>query len=76
MVIAFLATGPMTAQVFMMDEESHMNRPDQEEINGFYGNILYHGSSDDQSNWVPIGEGLLALTLLGGAYLIAKKKEN
>ena len=75
MAIAFLVTGPATAQVFIMEEESNSNR-DPEEINGFYGNVIYHGLSADQPNWVPLGSGAMLLATLGGAYLIAKKKNN
>lgn len=75
MAIAFLVAGPASAQVFIMEEESNSNR-DPEEINGFYGNVIYHGSDADQANWVPIGNGLMVMTALGIKYLKNKKKKK
>lgn len=34
------------------------------------------GYEYDQTNYTPIGSGLLLLTALGGVYALTKKKEN
>jgi len=66
---------PMRAQVFIMEEDEN-DRVDNVFGNGQWNNIIVHGSPDDQTNWVPLGEGILMLTALGGAYLLGKKKSR
>ncbi len=68
-------TVPMRAQVFIMEEDEN-DRFRNVFGNGEWNNIIVHGSPYDQTNFVPLGEGLLLLTALGGAYLLGKKKEN
>lgn len=72
----FLAlAAPMRAQVFIMEEDEN-DRVNNVFGNGDWNNIIVHGSADDQSNWVPLGEAVLLLTALGGAYLLRKKKRE
>ena len=72
----FLAlAAPMRAQVFIMEEDEN-DRVDNVFGNGQWNNIIVHGSPDDQTNWVPLGEGIMLLTALGGAYLLKKKKTD
>ena len=66
---------PMRAQVFIMEEDEN-DRVNNVFGNGQWNNIIVHGSADDQTNWVPLGEGILMLTALGGAYLMRKKKSS
>ena len=66
---------PMRAQVFIMEEDEN-DRVDNVFGNGQWNNIIVHGSADDQTNWVPLGEGILLLSALGGAYLIGKSKKT
>ena len=66
---------PMRAQVFIMEEDEN-DRVDNVFGNGQWNNIIAHGSPDDQTNWVPLGEGIMLLSALGGAYLLRKKKSN
>lgn len=71
----FLAlAAPMRAQVFIMEEDENEFR--NVFGNGEWNNIIVHGSADDQANWVPLGEAVLLLSALGGAYLLRKKKTN
>ena len=60
---------PVRAQVFIMEDEGG---PERNVLNGDYSNVIVHGSSDDQANFVPIGGGLLIMTVLGACYLIGK----
>lgn len=61
------------AQVFMTNEDYENPR----EGEGNWGQIPQQWSTDDQANeFAPIGEGLLLLASLGGAYLLKKKKNN
>ena len=66
---------PMRAQVFIMEEDEN-DRVNNVFGNGEWNNIIVHGSPDDQTNWVPLGEGILLLSALGGAYLTKKKKKK
>ena len=63
---------PMRAQVFVMEEEENEFR--NVFGNGEWNNVIVHGSPDDQTNYVPLGSGLMLLTALGGAYLVKKRK--
>ena len=65
----------MRAQVFIMEEDENQ-RVENVFGNGEWNNIIVHGSADDQTNWVPLGEGILLLSALGGAYLTKKKKQK
>ena len=72
----FLAlAAPMRAQVFIMEEDEN-DRVTNVFGNGDWNNIIVHGSADDQTNWVPLGEGILLLSALGGAYLLKMKKSK
>jgi len=66
---------PMRAQVFIMEEDEN-DRVTNVFGNGDWNNIIVHGSADDQTNWVPLGEGVMLLAALGGAYLLRKKKTD
>ena len=65
----------MRAQVFIMEEDENQ-RVENVFGNGDWNNIIVHGSADDQTNWVPLGEGILLLSALGGAYLLKMKKSK
>ena len=66
---------PMRAQVFIMEEDENQ-RVENVFGNGEWNNIIVHGSADDQANFVPLGEGILLLSALGGAYLLKMKKSK
>jgi len=71
----FLAlAAPMRAQVFIMEEDEN-DRVNNVFGNGEWNNIIVHGSADDQANFVPLGEAVLLLSALGGAYLVRKLKK-
>ena len=73
--ILLALAAPMRAQVFIMEEDEN-DRVTNVFGNGDWNNIIVHGSPDDQANWVPLGEAVLLLSALGGAYLLRKKKTN
>lgn len=72
--ILLALAAPMRAQVFIMEEDENQ-RVDNVFGNGQWNNIIVHGSSDDQANFVPLGEAVLLLSALGGAYLVRKLKK-
>ena len=61
------------AQIYIMEDEENefRNVTDQ---NGPWNNTIIHGIENDQTNWAPVGNGILLLTTLGSAYLLKKKK--
>ena len=73
LTLLFTLAAPMRAQVFIMEEDENQYR--NVFGNGEWNNTILHGSPDDQTNYVPLGGGLLQLAALGGAYLL-KKKNN
>lgn len=67
---------PVSAQIFNA-EDSHVLRSDPEEV--LSGVILpKNGELGDQENsiFVPLGEGMLLLSALGGAYLLNKRRKG
>lgn len=77
MIAAALVMGAATdspAQVFIMENESNL-REDTEDVLGWPVNPQNgYGTSNDE--YTPVGDGLLLLAALGGAYLMKKKKKS
>ena len=73
LTLLFTLAAPMRAQVFIMEEDENQYR--NVFGNGEWNNVITHGSADDQTNYVPLGDGLLLLAALGGAYLLKKKNK-
>ncbi len=75
-IVATLMMGGATdihAQVFIMENESNL-REDTEDVLGWPVNPQNgYGTSNDE--YTPVGDGLLLLTALGGAYLVRKLKK-
>jgi hypothetical protein len=76
MVVTLLTVGSASAQIFL-DDETLTNRGwlgDMDDL----GNIIpFHEVEWDQAEgYVPIGSGVMLLTVLGGAYLIGKKRRE
>ena len=75
LAIAMLLAAPAMAQIFL-DDESLTKRGwlgDMDEL----GNIIpFHEVEWDQANYAPTGGGILLLTVLGGAYLLGKKRKD
>ena len=75
MVAVLMTTGTAMAQIFL-DDESLTNRGwlgDMDEL----GNIIpFHEVEWDQANFTPTGGGILMLTVLGGAYLLGKRRRE
>ena len=72
MAVLMLFVGPMKAQIFIADDEFEGTlRLEEDEFVLFVPN---QGHDGDQ--FVPISDGLLGLTVLGGAYLLTKRKKE
>lgn len=72
--ILTMMASPVNAQILTMDEEENTRQVgDLDE----FGRIPNQWVSYDQYNAIaPLGEGILLLSALGGAYLIRKKRKN
>ena len=72
LTVVFLSVGPMKAQVFIADDEfegmMRKNDPDFALVSPI------QGLSTDQ--YLPLGDGVLLLVGLGGAYLLRKLKKK
>lgn len=70
--LLFILTNPVQAQVFIMDEDFEGNiRVSESE---FVVPVPYQGGDLDE--YLPLGDGVLLLTALGGAYLLRKRKKS
>ena len=69
-VMLIAMASPMRAQILTMDQEENSRMAgDLEEL----GRIPVHNVDYDQANaFAPVGEGIMLLAALGGAYLLAK----
>ena len=74
LTLLFTLAAPMRAQVFVMEEDENA-RVNNVFGNGEWNNVIVHSSPDDQTNYVPLGDGLLLLAALGGAYLLKKRNK-
>jgi len=72
-LMTLLTAGPLTAQIFL-DDESLSQRGWLGEIDELGNIIPFHEVDWDQGNYLPTGGGILLLGLLGGAYLVGKKR--
>lgn len=61
---------PLRAQVFMMDGDENYRDPEDPAV--FVQLPADYGSGTDY--YTPIGNGLMLLTALGGAYLLKKER--
>ena len=68
------ASLPAKAQVFILDEEEYHNSKRNAIEEGQLPFIPELGVTNDQ--YAPLGSGIAVLGLLGGAYLIAKKRRE
>ena len=68
------ASLPAKAQVFILDEEEYYNSKRNAIEEGQMPFIPELGVTNDQ--YAPVGGGIALLGLLGGAYLIAKKRRE
>lgn len=72
LTVVFLAVGPLKAQVFIADDEFEgMMRKDNPD---FVLVSPIQGLSSDQ--YLPLGNGILLLAGLGGAYLLKKRNKK
>lgn len=66
----FMAVMPAMAQVFIMEDDAALNGRAGDE--GIVFNVIQQDQGTDQ--WTPLGEGILLLSGLAGAYLLRKRR--
>lgn len=75
-VVAILLFAAMAftakAQVFMMDGDENYREPEDPQV--FVGLPQNFGLGVDW--YTPVGDGIMLLAALGGAYLLGKRKRN
>ena len=72
MVMMLFASKPLNAQVFILNEEFE----GQERLGYQDWGLITPYPGGDADQYLPLGDGVLALGLLGGAYLLAKRKKR
>ena len=71
-VALFLMAEPLRAQVFIQDDEFEGSmRLGSDEFG-----LVVPMEGSDVDEFVPLGEGALTMALLGGAYLLTKRKRK
>ena len=72
LTVLFMAVVPMKAQVFIADDEFEgmMRLQESEYV------LVVPQLGTDADQFTPIGNGLLLLAGLGGAYLLTKRKKQ
>ena len=63
------------AQIVVMEGEQNTLRTGTVD-NGDLNNVIFHESQNDQTNFTPLGDGIMLLAALGGTYLIRKRKRE
>jgi len=71
--LLLLAASPMNAQILILDEE--FEGGSRSAYEDYTLNVPIQGTDADQQ-YTPLGEGVFALGLLGGAYLLSKRKKR
>ena len=72
LTVLFMAVVPMKAQVFIADDEFEgmMRRVESDYV------LVVPNQATDADQYLPIGNGVLLLAGLGGAYLLTKRKKK
>lgn len=65
---------PLHAQVFIMEDDGDLNPRDPN--GGIVFNVMVPSEDVSNDQYIPLGNGLLLLSGLGGAYLLGKKRRE
>ena len=80
MAAALLLSMPLRAQVFMTQEDLDKERDGQFADIGLiipiHENDFDQGEGENADDYAPLGSGIALLSVLGGAYLLGKKRKN
>ena len=67
---------PLHSQVFMTQEDLNKDRSQKWEDAGLVVPIHERDFGEEEEDYVPMGSGLAMLAVLGGAYLLGKKRNE
>ena len=70
----FMAVVPAVAQVFIMDDDESLNPRDPEGAITF--NVIVNSQDVSNDQYLPLGEGIMLLSGLAGAYLLGKRRRD
>jgi len=73
-ITLFMVVGTATAQVFIMEEDDGFNLRDPSGDIGF--NVMVNSQDVNNDQFIPIGEGVLLLSGMAGAYLLRRRKKE
>ena len=73
-LFSFMMPAVVNAQIYIGTDDEEMNSDRLGTDVWFEGGVPYQGGDLDQ--YVPLGDGLLLLTFLGGAYLLTKRRKE
>lgn len=71
LAVLLMLAAPLSAQIFIMDDEFEGKLRQNVEAENL---LLPITALDSDQTFSPVGEGAWLLTVLGGAYLLAKRK--
>ncbi len=70
----FMAAAPAVAQVFIMDDDESLNPRNGE--SGITFNVMVNSQDVNHDQYLPLGEGILLLSGMAGAYLLSRRKQD
>ena len=70
----FMSVVPMTAQVFIMEDDGDLNPRDPE--GGIVFNVMVPTEDSNIDQYIPLGEGMLLLSGLAGLYLLGRCRQR
>lgn len=73
--VVLMTMGTATAQIFL-DDEMLANRGWLGDIDEMGNVVPFQELEVETATYTPVGNGIFALTVLGGAYLLRKKKKE
>jgi len=73
-MVLFMVVGSAKAQVFIMEDDDALNQRDPSGSIVF--NVMVPTEDTNTDQYIPIGEGLLLLSGLAGAYLLRSRKKE
>ena len=76
MALTMAASLKAEAQVFILDEQEYNNNNRSGRSESDLPVLPNLGSTQDQDPFAPVGEGILLLGCLGGAYLLGKRRKD
>ena len=75
LVLGLMIATASQAQILVMEGEQNTLRTGTVD-NGNLNNVIFHESQNDQTNFTPLGDGIMLLAALGGVYLVNKRKNK